>query len=77
MTVVPVPYDWRLSPDMLDQRDGLFALVKANIEAAVRLNGLPAILVAHSLGSLVSLYFFEWLKQFPNSTEWIEHHIAG
>ncbi len=62
---------------MLDKRDGLFAHVKASIETAVRLNGFPAIIVSHSLGSLVSLYFFEWLKQFPDWEAWTKHHVIG
>jgi len=36
--------------------------MKKRIEAAVHSNGLPSIMVAHSMGNLVFRYFLEWLR---------------
>lgn len=40
-TLIPMPYDWRLSPDMLDKRDSFFSHVKSRIEHAVAHNKVP------------------------------------
>lgn len=61
-SIVGLPYDWRLSPDKLEERDGFLTLMKKRIEAAVHSNGLPSIMVAHSMGNLVFRYFLEWLR---------------
>jgi len=61
-SIVALPYDWRLSPDKMEQRDGFLTLVRMKIEAAVKSNGLPGIMVAHSMGNSVFRYFLEWLR---------------
>jgi hypothetical protein len=33
-----MPYDWRLSPDVLEERDGFFSHIKTRIEQAVAHN---------------------------------------
>jgi len=45
--IVGLPYDWRLSPDKMEQRDGFLTLTRRRIEAAVQTNGKPGIMVAH------------------------------
>ena len=53
-TLIPLPYDWRLSPDMLEKRRGQFTHMKAVIEQAVAANNdMPAVFIAHSLGNNV------------------------
>eukprot|EP00043_Microstomoeca_roanoka_P028859 m.19814 g.19814 ORF g.19814 m.19814 type:complete len:1099 (-) comp8753_c0_seq1:158-3454(-) len=78
-SLVAMPYDWRLSPDMLQRRDKFFTLVKAKIETAVSLNEGPAVLVAHSLGNNIIWEFFDWLQQnYPSShLEWTEQHVIA
>lgn len=61
-SIVALPYDWRLSPDKMEERDGFLTLVRMKIEAAVKSNGLPGIMVAHSMGNSVFRYFLEWLR---------------
>jgi len=61
--MVALPYDWRLSPDKMETRDGFLTLTRKKIEAAVESNGRPGIMVAHSMGNSVFRYFLEWLKQ--------------
>ena len=75
--VVPVPYDWRLSPDMLHRRDGLFATVRASIEGAVAATGMPAVSVCHSLGCLVASEFFDWMQDQPGWQAWMQRHVVG
>ena len=48
-SVVGLPYDWRLSPDAMEGRDGFLTLTRRRIEAAVKTNGKPGIMVAHSV----------------------------
>lgn len=49
--IIGLPYDWRLSPDRLEARDGFLTLTRRRIEAAVKSNGQPGIMVAHSVGA--------------------------
>lgn len=57
-----MPYDWRLSYAALERRDGYFSRLKSQIEALHRLNdGRKVVLLAHSMGSPVLHYFFNWL----------------
>jgi hypothetical protein len=61
--IVGLPYDWRLSPDRMEERDGFLTLTRRRIEAAVQSNGgKPGIMVAHSMGNTVFRYFLEWLR---------------
>lgn len=48
-SIVALPYDWRLSPEKMESRDGFLTLTRRKIEAAVESNGLPGIMVAHSV----------------------------
>jgi hypothetical protein len=48
--MVGFPYDWRLSPHMMEKRDGFLSHTRRRIEAAVKANGgNPGIVVAHSV----------------------------
>jgi hypothetical protein len=60
--IIGLPYDWRLSPNMMEKRDGFLTLTRRRIEAAVATNGEPGIMVAHSMGNLIFRYFLEWLR---------------
>lgn len=44
----------RLSPDMMEERDGFLTMTRHKIEAAVKTNGLPGIVVAHSVSIIFS-----------------------
>uniref|UniRef100_A0A7S4RMJ9 Phospholipid:diacylglycerol acyltransferase n=1 Tax=Ditylum brightwellii TaxID=49249 RepID=A0A7S4RMJ9_9STRA len=61
-SIVGLPYDWRLSPDVMEDRDGFLTLTRRRLEAAVKSNGLPGIMVAHSMGNVIFRYFLEWLR---------------
>lgn len=51
-SIVGLPYDWRLSPDVMEKRDGFLTLTRKRIEASVAANGQPGIMVAHSVSEL-------------------------
>ncbi|XP_011270612.1 hypothetical protein CAOG_08941 [Capsaspora owczarzaki ATCC 30864] len=76
-SIVAVPYDWRLSPDMLEQRDMLFTSVRERIQFAVRHKKHPAIIMAHSQGNSLFLYFVDWLKlHYPTSWQsWLDENV--
>ena len=48
-SIIGLPYDWRLSPDIMNKRDGFLTMTRRRIEAAVKTNGEPGIMVAHSV----------------------------
>ncbi|KAK4745873.1 hypothetical protein SAY87_012185 [Trapa incisa] len=76
--IIAAPYDWRLSPAMLEERDLYFHNLKITFETAVKLRGAPTLVFAHSLGNHVFRYFLEWLKLEiapKHYTEWLDHHI--
>lgn len=54
-SIVALPYDWRLSPDKMESRDGFLTLMRKKIEAAVESNGLPGIMVAHSVSFIFTV----------------------
>jgi hypothetical protein len=60
--ILGLPYDWRLSPNRMEERDGFLTMTRKRIEAAVATNGQPGIMVAHSMGNVVFRYFLEWLR---------------
>mmetsp|Transcript_1547 Transcript_1547/g.2360 ORF Transcript_1547/g.2360 Transcript_1547/m.2360 type:complete len:341 (+) Transcript_1547:189-1211(+) len=48
--MIALPYDWRLTPSRMEERDGYFTQMRKRIEATVQANGgLPGIVVAHSV----------------------------
>lgn len=62
------PYDWRLSFAALEIRDAYFTKLKALIEHLRHLNhGRKVVLTSHSMGVLVTQYFFKW----------VEHPLGG
>ena len=56
------PYDWRLSPVGLEQRDGYFTRLKTTIETMVHLHKIPVALLAHSYGDQLVRYFLNWVE---------------
>ncbi|XP_058198145.1 phospholipid--sterol O-acyltransferase isoform X2 [Rhododendron vialii] len=76
--IIAVPYDWRLSPSKLEERDIYFHKLKLTFETALKLRGGPSIVFAHSLGNNVFRYFLEWLKLeiAPKKyVQWLDDHI--
>lgn len=73
-------YDWRLSYYNLEVRDGYFSRLKSTIEEFKRRSGQKTVLLAHSMGSTVTLYFLKWVEAdgFGNGgPRWVEDHIEA
>lgn len=60
--IIGLPYDWRLTPSVMEARDGFLSMTRKRIEAAVSTNNQPGIMVAHSMGNTIFRYFIEWLR---------------
>ncbi|XP_021281130.1 phospholipid--sterol O-acyltransferase isoform X1 [Herrania umbratica] len=76
--IIAVPYDWRLPPSLLEERDLYFHKLKLTFETALKLRGGPSVVFAHSLGNHVFRYFLEWLKLeiAPKQyIQWLDEHI--
>jgi len=75
-------YDWRLSMANLEIRDHFFTRLKLRIEQNLALTDKKTVLVAHSMGSTVFLYFLKWVEAegpgFGNGgPDWVERHIEA
>ncbi|GAB5032649.1 phospholipid:diacylglycerol acyltransferase [Nannochloropsis oceanica] len=71
-------YDWRLSLHDLERRDHYFTQLMWKIEGLVKINKEKVVLVAHSYGSNVIVYFFAWVespKGGNRGKKWCETHI--
>ncbi|XP_031276955.1 phospholipid--sterol O-acyltransferase [Pistacia vera] len=76
--IIAVPYDWRLSPSKLEERDLYFHKLKLTLETALKLRGGPSLVFAHSMGNNVFRYFLEWLKLEiapKHYVQWLDEHI--
>ena len=75
-------YDWRLSPVQLQQRDGYFTRLKAEIETLVKLHGVPVAILAHSYGDQLVRYFLNWVEATEaeggggGGKWWTDRHVA-
>jgi len=71
-------YDWRLAYQDLEVRDQYFSRLKSHIELAVRLSGVKAALLSHSMGSQVLYYFLQWVESPEHGgggPSWVEDHV--
>ncbi|CAE6353271.1 unnamed protein product [Rhizoctonia solani] len=73
-------YDWRLSYYNLEVRDGYFSRLKAQVETFKRQQGKKVVLVSHSMGGTVVMYFLKWVEapSYGNGgPNWVEDHIEA
>jgi phospholipid:diacylglycerol acyltransferase len=70
-------YDWRLPYDKLESRDFYFTRLVANVELQVKMNGQRAVVITHSMGGLVFLYFLKWVENSSHGAAWIERNIES
>ena len=67
-------YDWRLTPQQLEKRDGYFTALKLSIEFLVKRNGGKRVaLVAHSMGSLWLHFLFNMVER--EEPGWTEKYV--
>ena len=85
--IIALPYDWRLSPMMLQRRDRYFTVMRRMIELMVETHRSPdapreesrVTLISHSLGSSVVRYFLDWLREEVGANSWqawIDDHVG-
>ena len=56
-------FDWRLSPEQLERRDGYFTRLKHSVETLVEIHGVPVALLAHSSATTSFVrYFLNWVE---------------
>lgn len=71
-------YDWRMSPSKLESRDRYFTKLKVLVENAVLTNqGRKVVLMSHSMGSQVVMYFLQWVESPLGGAApgWVERHL--
>jgi len=71
------PYDWRLPPSIVEERDNYLTETMDKIQRMVlRNNGLPVVLLCHSMGCKMGHYLLNFIKDHPKGgEEWIERYI--
>ncbi|GES89222.1 phospholipid:diacylglycerol acyltransferase [Rhizophagus clarus] len=73
-------YDWRLSFYNLEVRDQYFSKLKATLELAKKVDGKKSVIVSHSMGGLVTLYFFKWVESPTGGNggpNWVNEHVES
>ena len=76
-----LPYDWRLSFPLLEERDGYLTALKNHIEYLHKKTGERVVLISHSFGGGLVLYFLQWVTRSVNEggggggKDWMEKNI--
>ncbi|KAJ1978787.1 phospholipid:diacylglycerol acyltransferase [Dimargaris verticillata] len=71
-------YDWRLGYSDLERRDRYFSKLKQTFELSLRHTGRKSVVVTHSMGSNVFLYFMHWVESplgGASGSGWVDRHI--
>jgi len=71
-------FDWRLTYMNLEIRDQYFTRLKSYLEVAKKTSGHKAVLVSHSMGGQVVLYFMKWVEHKDHGgggPNWVEDYI--
>ncbi|KAK1870150.1 hypothetical protein I4F81_012612 [Pyropia yezoensis] len=71
-----MPYDWRLSPAQLEERDAWFSQLRSVVEVLVARRGIKAALVGHSMGSQWIHYFLKWVVVATGDEQWVANHVG-
>mmetsp|Transcript_41719 Transcript_41719/g.116291 ORF Transcript_41719/g.116291 Transcript_41719/m.116291 type:complete len:605 (-) Transcript_41719:187-2001(-) len=67
-------YDWRLPYSALERRDRYFTRLRAAIEMLVVGTGHKAVVIAHSMGASVFIYFMQWVSRVAGPG-WVAAHM--
>jgi len=69
------PYDWRLPPSALESRDKYFTNTMKRVEKMYEdSNGMPVVLLCHSLGCKTGHYFLNFAKQ-KKGQGWLDKYV--
>lgn len=73
------PYDWRVPPSVLEERDGYFTQTMKRIERMYTENDeTPVVLLCHSMGGKTGHYLLNFVLERLGAVagrEWIDQHI--
>eukprot|EP01038_Epipyxis_sp_PR26KG_P009603 gene9603-12932_t len=79
--IIGSPYDWRLAPCQMESRDSFFTTLKFRLETTVKRHNRPAIVIAHSMGNNLFMYFCNWLEHVDKPRlgwkNWLKKHVWG
>jgi len=67
-------YDWRLGYSVLESRDAYFTKLRFTIEAYVKSKGEKVVIMSHSMGGTVVMYFLNWVENDAGNG-WTEKHV--
>ncbi|BEJ02371.1 hypothetical protein CcaverHIS631_0701660 [Cutaneotrichosporon cavernicola] len=78
-------YDWRVAFYNLEVRDAYLSRLKDRIELMHKLSGEKVVLVSHSMGGSLMLYFLKWVEAKPDALgfgggggpRWVEDHLEA
>ncbi|KTW31053.1 phospholipid:diacylglycerol acyltransferase [Pneumocystis jirovecii RU7] len=73
-------YDWRLSFLNLEERDHYFTKLKSSIEIAKATSGKKSVIISHSMGSQLTLWFLKWVEAYGygnGGESWVNDHIEA
>jgi len=74
--LITTPYDWRIAPHYLEERDGFFSNLKERITAMVERTKSPVCVLGHSMGNRTLDYFFRFVHAASQDGEqWLDTHI--
>jgi phospholipid:diacylglycerol acyltransferase len=79
--MVMFPYDWRLAYPLLQKRDGYLSKLKVNIEWLKESLDEKVVIMSHSMGSEVVLFFWKWVETPKEEggggggDDWVDTHI--
>ncbi|KAH9729191.1 phospholipid--sterol O-acyltransferase [Citrus sinensis] len=77
-SIIAAPYDWRLSPSKLEERDLYFHKLKLTFETALKLRGGPSLVLAHSLAyPLYSHLKMAELEAYPSVSEVAHNNFSS
>ncbi|GLD97099.1 hypothetical protein PINS_up005782 [Pythium insidiosum] len=75
------PYDWRLTPVLMEQRDRYFTKLKYLIEMAkVTNDGKKVVVVSHSYATQVWYFFMQWVESKHGGNagpQWVDQHVEA
>ena len=73
------PYDWRIPPSVLEERDGYFTKTMERIERMhSETNGKPVVLLCHSMGAKTGHYLLNFVLETKGAAagqDWIDRYV--
>jgi phospholipid:diacylglycerol acyltransferase len=73
--LIMAPYDWRVDFLTLETRDGYLTRLKSIIEQQLLITGKKVVIISHSLGSILWLFFMQWVE--TNLADSVPHGHGG